>query len=240
MMHSLRTKLVASHILPILLLIPILSLYLFYVLEEFFSTSLLQQLTYQANLVSSLVEQNPGLVEDHQAMNDFLSGVARWTDARVVILSKDNIILTSTDATDADRIGMRYSDAAVEKSLRGETAHGIGPGFTSEVAYVVFPLRREGVIIGAFRLPYGVKDLRIQFSRLQGLVLGGAVLTILLGLGLGVGLATTITRPLRQLNERKRTGHRGRQLSRQSDRARPRGRRIGAQFQSNGCAIGRG
>ncbi len=201
MIHSLRTRLAASHILPILLLIPILSLYLFYVLEGFFSSSLLQQLTYQANLLSNLVEQNPDLVEDRQAMDEFLSGVARLTDARVVILSKDSIILTSTDAADAARIGTRYSDAAVEKALRGEAAQGIGPGFTTEVAYVVLPLRREGVIIGAFRLSYEVNDLRVQFGRLQGLVLGGAVLTILLGLGLGLGLATTIAKPLRQLDE---------------------------------------
>ena len=105
MIRSLRAKLAASHILPILLLMPILSLYLFYVLEDFFSASLLQQLSYQANLLSHQVEQNPELVQDPPAAQAFLASVAHLTDARVVILSTESTILASTRSQDADRIG---------------------------------------------------------------------------------------------------------------------------------------
>lgn len=42
MKPSLRVKLAVSNILPILLLMPFLSLYLFYSLEELFSQTLLQ------------------------------------------------------------------------------------------------------------------------------------------------------------------------------------------------------
>ena len=46
MMQSLRVKLALSHTLPFLLLMPMLTLYLFYSLEDFFNQNLLQQLTY--------------------------------------------------------------------------------------------------------------------------------------------------------------------------------------------------
>jgi two-component system sensor histidine kinase BaeS len=201
MMPSLRAKLAISHVLPILLLMPILSLYLFYSLEKFFASSLLQQLTYQAQLVYDEVQQRPELTQNQQAAASYLADVARLTNARVVLLSKEGIILASTRAEDADRIGTRYTDPAVAQALLGQSAQGVGPGFTTEVAYVVLPLQHDGVTTGALRLSYEVNDLRAQFNQLQWLVLAGVALTVVLGLGLGWGLATTIAHPLHQLSE---------------------------------------
>jgi signal transduction histidine kinase len=201
MRQSLRARLAVSHILPILLLMPILSLYLFYSLERFFASSLLQQLNYQARLVYDRVQSQPELTQNQQAAARYLAGVAHLTDARVVLLSREGVILASTRAEDADRIGTRYTDPAVAQALRGKSAQGVGPGFTTEVAYVVLPLQRDGVTMGALRLSYEVGDLRAQFNQLQWLVLAGAALTVILGLGLGLGLATAITRPLRQLSD---------------------------------------
>ncbi|MBN1886942.1 MAG: HAMP domain-containing histidine kinase [Thermoflexales bacterium] len=203
MMRSLRAKLAASHSLPILLLLPILSLYLFYVLEDFFVDSLLQQLTYQANLLSHQVEQQPELLDDPQAAQTFLASVAPLTDGRVVILSTDSVILASTRQDD-DRVGTRYADQAVEQALQGESVSGIAPGSGAEVAFVVVPLERDGAIAGAMRVSYEVNDLRSWFSQLQGLVLVGVLLVLLLGVGIGLGLATTITQPLRQLDQSAR------------------------------------
>jgi signal transduction histidine kinase len=201
MMQSLRIKLAASHILPILLLMPVLSLYLFYALEGFFAQTLLRQLTYQAGLLANQAQQQPDLPADRKAAQSFLDGVAHLTDARVVLLSKDGTILGSTRAEDAGRIGTPYMDPAVAKALRGESSQGVGPGFTTEVAYVVLPLQRNGATLGALRLSYETNDLRSEFDRLRWLVLVGVALTAILGLGVGLGLATTITQPLRQLNE---------------------------------------
>jgi signal transduction histidine kinase len=201
MMQSLRAKFAASHILPILLLLPILSLYLFYALEGFFAQTLLKQLTYQARLLANQAEQHPELSVDRQAAQSFLDGTAHLTDARVVLLSKDGTILGSTRAEDAGRIGTPYMDPAVAKALSGESAQGVGPGFTTEVAYVVLPLKYDGVTAGALRLSYETNDLRSEFGRLRWLVLVGVALTAILGLGIGLGFATTITRPLRQLND---------------------------------------
>jgi len=201
MIRSLRARLALSHILPILLLMPVLSLYLVYSLEGFLARNLLQQLSYQARLLTDQVQQNEGIVENAQAAQDFLTHASRLTDAHVLLLSRDGTILASTHVEDADRIGARYIDGSVSQALHGETAQGIGPGITGDVAYIVLPLQRSGVTVGALRLSYDVHDLRAEFNQLQWLVLGGVALTIILGLGIGLGLATTITRPLRQLNE---------------------------------------
>jgi len=180
---------------------PVLSLYLLYSLEGFLTQRLVQQLTYQAQLVLDQIEQIPEAAENPQAAQSFLADVARMTDARVLILSQDRVILASTRADDADRIGTQYTDPAIEQALRGVRVEGVGPGLTAQVAYVDLPLQRGGVITGVLRASYEVDDLRSQFSQLRWQILGGLALTAILGLGLGLALATAITRPVHQLSE---------------------------------------
>ena len=201
MIRSLRARLALSHILPILLLMPVLSLYLVYSLEGFLARNLLQQLSYQARLLTDQVRQNERIMESAQAAQDFLTRVSGLTDAHVLLLSRDGTLLASTHVEDTDRIGARYIDGPASQALHGETAQGIGPGLTGDVAYIVLPVQRSGVTMGALRLSYDAHDLRAEFNQLQWLVLGGVALTAILGLGIGLVLATTITRPLRQLNE---------------------------------------
>ncbi|MEW5721094.1 MAG: hypothetical protein AB1817_20885, partial [Chloroflexota bacterium] len=145
--RSLRAKLVASHILPVLFLIPILTLYLLYFLEEWFDSSLLQQLSYQARLLQNRAQVNPSVVENPPAAQNFLAGISGLTDARVVLLSRDAIILASTRKEDLARIGTRHPDESVMRALNGQVAEGIGPGFSAEVAFVILPLRDNGVTV---------------------------------------------------------------------------------------------
>ncbi|MGE5141274.1 MAG: sensor histidine kinase [Rudaea sp.] len=206
MIHSLRTRLGLTHILPVLLLMPILSLYLLHFLEGFYTQSLLQQLEYQGNLLRNSVESQSAVMDDTQAAQEFLDVVGRLTDARVLLLSPSAIIMASTRSEDAVYVGSRLSESrvsgsAVEGALRGEVMQGVGPGLTSDVAYVVLPIRRDGSIIGALRVSYEVSDVKAQFNQLQLLILGGSGLTFLLALALSYALATTITRPLRELRE---------------------------------------
>ncbi len=200
-MWNLRTKLTLSHILPILVLMPILSLYLLYSIEGVFTETLLQQLAYQARLLADDSERDPTLVADPAKAQALLARVSRLTDARVILLSEDGTILGSTRSEDAERVGQRHPDPSVLQALDGESSQGIGPGFTSDVAYVVLPLQYDGVIKGAVRVSYEVDDFRIKFGRLQWLILVGVALTATIGLVLGLGLAATITHPLRQLSE---------------------------------------
>lgn len=199
---NLHVKLVVSNTLPILLLAPFLSLFLFYSLEELFSQTLLQQLTFQARLLLEQIEQQPELIEDRSAAQRYLAEVSRLTDARVLLLSKEGTILASNRAEDIGRVGQTYLIPAVQQALQGQTAQGLGPGFTTEVAYVVLPLQLDRGVTGALRVSYEVAYMHSALSGLQWVILQGAILTIVLGLGLSLGLATTIARPLRELTGR--------------------------------------
>ena len=200
-LQSLRAKFAIANILPILLLMPLLSLYLLNTLEEFYTEKLLERLAQQGLLIFDQVREDPPLVEEPVAAQAFLTQVGHNTGARVLLLSQEGVILGSTRPEDADYIGTRYMAPAVEEALRGSAAQGTGQGLTREVAYVVMPVQRDGVVRGVLRLSYEVDDVRGQFNQLRWLVVGGTGVTALLGLALGLGLARTVTTPLQSLTQ---------------------------------------
>jgi signal transduction histidine kinase len=209
MIYNLRTKLAVSHLLPVLLLMPLLSLYLLYSLENFFTQNLIRQLNYQARILNDRVERDPQILASASASQVFLSEVASFTDARVMLLALDGTILGSNQVEDQNRVGQRLEYPYLEQAISGETAQGIGPGVSTDVAYVVLPVRDGESVAGLLRVSYEVKALRQQVSQLQYLILGGTILTALLGLALAVGLSTTITRPLQNLTSRVQLVARG-------------------------------
>jgi signal transduction histidine kinase len=204
MMQSVRSKLVLSHLIPTLLLLPILSLYLLYSLESFYTQSLLQQLENQSRLLRDEVERNTAVISSADAAQSFLATIAPLADSRVILLNREATVLASTRVEDDARIGSFYDHPSVQQALRGDAARGVGPGFTTDVAYVVLPLHEGNQVVGALRLSYEVADVRGQFDQLRWLVLGGTLLTALLALALALGLAMTITRPLQQVSESAR------------------------------------
>ena len=90
MIRSLRTKLALSHVVPAILLLPILSLYLLYTLEDFYIHGLIRQLRYQAELMRDDIEHESVPVTDIPSAL-FAVGAAvilakRWLPAAAVVL----------------------------------------------------------------------------------------------------------------------------------------------------------
>ena len=88
MIHSLRVKFALSNILPIILLAPLLSLYLIYSLESFFTQKLLHQLSLQASLLFDQAQEERTLVDDPAASQRFMASLRAKTDARVILFPK--------------------------------------------------------------------------------------------------------------------------------------------------------
>ena len=107
--RTLRAKLTIANILPILVLTPLLSLYLLYSLENWFTQKLLQRLTQQAHALLSQVQEQPHLLTDPQAAQRFLTNAAPITDAHVLLLTATGEILASTRVEYAARIGKPYT-----------------------------------------------------------------------------------------------------------------------------------
>lgn len=201
MIRSIQVKLAASHTLPIIALMPLLTLYLLYTLQGVFNASLLRQIKYEAFLLRDLMGVNSAVLDNQDIRQALMTQAAELTGARLLLIAQDGTIIGSSRSEDGARIGTRIDDPVVTQALTGLDVEGVGSSFTNQVAYVVVPLKYNGVTRAALRLSYETSDVSAEFRQLERLVLGGVALTLLLGLGLGLGLAHTITAPLRRLSE---------------------------------------
>ncbi len=203
-MRSIQVKLAISHTLPVLILLPVLTLYLLYTLEGFFYSNLLRQVTSEALVLQDRLESDPALAQNGAAAQQVLARTESLTGARIFIVSQNSTILASSRPDDARFTGMILDDKDVTNALKGLGSSGVGPGFGTDAAYVVLPLNYDGLTKGALRFAYDVSDVRAEFAQLERLVVAGVGLTLLVGLLLGLGLATTITRPLHRLSDAAR------------------------------------
>lgn len=219
-MHSLRTKLAFSHVLPTILLLPILSLYFLFRIEDLYIHDLLRQLVYQAELIREDIEQETQPVTDITAAQHFLSTLVPPTGSHAVLIDLNGAMLASTRPEDSSRVGKRHDHPSVDQALAGQTVSGVGPGLAAEVAYVAIPWRRSNQVDGVLRLSFEVNDVRAQFDQLQWLIISGSIFAAVVALGTAFGLATTITRPLIRLTDRAREIAAGNYSSRVDTRGR--------------------
>ena len=197
--RSIRARLAIASALPILLLTPLLTLYLLYTLEQMYTEKLLERLSGQATILVNQVQARPDLVDNAPAAQNFLSEIARMSDARIVLLSEDGAILASTRPDDHAWLGQHYPFPELELVRQGIHMRGSGLGLAAEVVYLTMPVRHQGDITGMLRLSYSINDIRTEFNQLRQLVLGGVGATALLAFALGLVLATTITDPIHEL-----------------------------------------
>lgn len=201
MIRSLRIKLMASHTLPLFLLTPILTLFVLYNLQGFYSEILLQHMRYQGLLLQDQLENSPNLLTSTKTAQPFIVQAGHLTNARILLLSQNGLVMAYSRPEDSSLLGRTYPDSRVMAALNGKETQGIEPLFTGEYAFVLLPLRRGNTTVAALRLSYDVGDMRAEFEQLERLVLIGGLLILLVGMGLGLGLATTITRPLQKLSD---------------------------------------
>ncbi len=208
-MRSIQVKLALSHTLPVLILLPVLTLYLLHTLEGFYIQTLLRQVNNEALVLQDRIQSDPMLAENGAAAQQFLSHTESLTGARIFIVSQNSTILASSRPDDARFTGFILDDKDVTNALKGLQSAGVGPGFGTDAAYVVLPLNYGGLTKGALRFAYDLSDVRAEFAQLERLVVAGVGLTLVVGLLLGLGLATTITRPLHRLSDAARRVARG-------------------------------
>ena len=104
MLSTLRARLIVSHVLPLLIIIPLVGLALVYVLEtRVLLPSLARQLTAQAVLVAELTRAHPEVWQDPAAAAGFVDRTGSLFPGQLMLLSPDGVVLASSDPADVTR-----------------------------------------------------------------------------------------------------------------------------------------
>jgi signal transduction histidine kinase len=203
-LDSLRNRLVLSHIIPMLIMIPIVGIALVYLLEtQVLLPQLAAKLVGDARLLNEITRSEYELWGNPYFFQLMLSRVQLDPDVRVMFLTPDGSMLYSSDPQDADRLGERVGTAGLSRAQQGQEAVMTNYSILRlnnvliDVLSPVIDSRQE--LVGIVRVTYQIASLYELLSQFRNLIAIVLVLGLLLGAVIGSLLAVTIGRPVQRV-----------------------------------------
>jgi two-component system sensor histidine kinase BaeS len=201
-MRSLRVRLIISHVLPLMIVIPLVGVALTYLLEtQVLLAGSSNELELQAALIAEAAAQNPQIWYNPLQAATFVSQVGGRLSARMMMLSADGQLLATNDSAYRDQLGEILDVPGLRETVQTRQAlrvnYGERPG--TGAAEVLMPVIGSTYqVIGVIRLTDPLSSVYARFPRTRTLILwvlaGGALVGVVAGWLLAVELA----RPLRR------------------------------------------
>ncbi|HEX9616334.1 MAG TPA: sensor histidine kinase [Anaerolineales bacterium] len=205
MLRTLRNRLILSHALPLLIIVPIMGILLIYVLEtQYLIPGLTRNLEGDARLIADLVGAHPEFWENPRLVQDLLDRLEPDQAERILLLSPQGYLLASTDPTDAERLDQVIEIPNLPEVLRGQVVSSLSHSqrLRGEVIDVVAPVfGADTQVVGIVRLTYRYDTFYEEFSRLRYLIGGILLFGLLIGVSLGSILALNIGNPIRRVTQ---------------------------------------
>jgi signal transduction histidine kinase len=205
MLNTLRGRFILSHILPLLIVIPLMGIATIYLIEEqILLPSLLSELRGNALMLSRLAARDQEIWQDPAYARQLLEQGSVRADGRLMLLDSNGILIASSDPADADRIGSQMEHPGLEAARGGQVvtelrySQNLDDNMADALAPVVGP---NGEVLGFIRLSFHYYTFTEQIYQLRYLLTGVLVSALLLGAGLGVTLAINVGAPVQQVTE---------------------------------------
>ena len=202
MFNSLRFRLILSHAIPFLLIIPLTGIALVYFLEnQIILPNLSGELAGDARIITAVISAQPEIMQDQQLAQYFLSALHSRLTANVMLLDPSGNMLASSNPADfghAIKIPIPNLSNNQAVNLLQSVYHFFQ--FNPEVIDFFAPVTNQnGQIIGVLRLSYDFSTIFDEFSSLRTLILGILVAGMLMGIALGAILALNTSKQIMQV-----------------------------------------
>jgi len=205
MLRTLRNRLILSHVLPLLIIIPLMGVAIIYALEtQVLLPSLSKELAGEASLLAEIASNQPEIWENPDFSQDILTQARPYLAARVMWLAPDGRLLASSDPEDADRQGQLLEIPDFTNTRPGDVISHIdySQHLHSEIVDVYAPvITTENQIAGIVRLSYRFATVYEDFLQLRYLIAVILILSLVVGVLLGSSLALNINSPLQKVIE---------------------------------------
>jgi two-component system sensor histidine kinase BaeS len=205
MLTTLRRRFILSHMLPLLVVLPLMGIALIYVLEtRVLLDSLSRELRGQIGLITDIVSQSPDVWSDPTQAQAFVSDISQHLEARVMLLDAEGQLLASSDPADAPRFGQQLDLANWNLVLAGETIVRTyySQGLHAEIVDALAPVTSSAQkVVGVVRLSHQLVTVFERFLRLRYLIAGVLFGGLLLGAAAGWVLALNLEHPLSEATE---------------------------------------
>ena len=211
MFSSLRLRLALSHFIPILLLVPLFSLALIYLLETRVAlVNVANEMAVQAQLVARLTQSNWQAWKDPNQSQPLMTRLQVLVPAQIFVVDNQGRLLVTSGvaATTQDVPVLSLNEELLRQALAGQasrqTHSGVNPQ-TNGVDVVVPVFNENQEVVGAIQLSQGLGQTGSRLALLRWLVWATAGIGMVLAGLLGFLLSRSLNRPLEQLTAAARS-----------------------------------
>ncbi len=203
MFRSLRSRLVLSHALPLLVIIPIIGVALTNLIEtRVLLPSLSRALQTNAVLLANVTGDQVELWTNPAYAEYYLTHLRHDISAKVEFITPGGVLFASSDPSEVRRLGIILDIEGVALA-RGGQVHSFtdyNSSSSSEVIDVFVPvLNQNQQLIGILRMSYTYTTLYTEFTRSRYVIVGILAGGLLVGIILGWSLAVNLSKPIRDV-----------------------------------------
>ena len=203
MLNTLRGRFILSHILPLLIVIPLMGIATIYLIEQqILVPSLLSELKQNALMLSRIAARDQEIWEDPSYAEQLLAQGSFRTDGSLMLLDSNGILIASSDPADADRLGTLIEHPGLTIAQQGQVATQLrfSQALNDDVADALAPVVSPGgEVLGFVRLSFRYDSFIDQLYLLRYLLTGILLAALLLGAALGIALAINVGAPVQQV-----------------------------------------
>jgi two-component system sensor histidine kinase BaeS len=203
MFKSLRGQLILSHILPALVIIPLMGIALVYFLEtRLFIPGLERQLADDAVVIAKVARSQPQIFSDPKLAQSLLDSLELESATRIMVLDSHGILLASSNPEDTTRINHVLDRVGTQTALQGQLVKHVdfSSGLGGDVIDVFAPVKGpNNELIGVVRVSYRFITVTEQLLGMRYLIVAIVSTAILVSAVLGLLLALNIDTPLEQV-----------------------------------------
>ena len=204
-MLTLRGRLILSHILPILILVPLIGVVLIYILEtQVLLADLSNNLMQRAAITAQMAADQPNIWRDTAQAQIFVTRYSATLQSGVVLLDPTGKLLASNDPGDAGHLGQPLDVPGLPTALAGENSisRHYSLRLEADIVEVLVPVPGPNQeVVGVIRLTQQLSDVHHRFLRLRYFIVGVLAAELVLGVIMGLLLALNLERPIRRVTQ---------------------------------------
>ena len=203
MFKSLRSRLIFSHILPSLIIIPLLGIAIVFVIEkQVILPGIVQEMTTDATMFSIILQTETYNFDNPQEAQKLIQENQTNSKKRIMMLDPQGHIIASSETEDAARQNQILDNPMVSEAALGNTVSKLdySKSLQGDVIDVMVPVFGDHQnVIGIVRMSYLYDTVFEQLVRLRYIISGILLFGLLLGALLGIVLAVNIANPIRNV-----------------------------------------
>lgn len=204
-MRTLKSRLIISHVLPLLIIVPLVGLALLYLLEtQVLLADVAEQMQQQAALMAELAKEQPGIWDDADKAHVFVKRFSTFQRSQLMLLDPQGNLLASSNPEEVEQVRqpLELPELSSAQADDDRPPLNLTQNIYTHVTEVWVPVvDANEEVVGVVRLSNQLSSVRERFLQIRYIIVGLLAIELLLGVVIGLVLALDLERSLRRVTQ---------------------------------------